>query len=89
MSWVKIGSDETKWRKDASCNGKPPEWWFPHAYSDFSSAVHVCRRCPVIDECRRFAVRTNQKHGIWGGIFFGRKTKSTRYGVDLVFDDDF
>jgi len=31
-------------------------------------AKTVCARCPVSDPCLEFAMETNQKYGIWGGL---------------------
>ena len=31
-------------------------------------AKGVCARCPVTDPCLEFAMETNQKYGIWGGL---------------------
>jgi WhiB family redox-sensing transcriptional regulator len=33
-----------------------------------SRAKAVCQRCPVIEACLEFAMETNQKYGIWGGL---------------------
>jgi WhiB family transcriptional regulator, redox-sensing transcriptional regulator len=31
-------------------------------------AKTVCARCPVAEPCLEFAMETNQKYGIWGGL---------------------
>jgi WhiB family redox-sensing transcriptional regulator len=31
-------------------------------------ALAICRTCPVMRECRAYAVRTGQRHGVWGGL---------------------
>ncbi len=31
-------------------------------------AKAVCQRCPVSEPCLEFAMETNQKYGIWGGL---------------------
>ena len=31
-------------------------------------AKAVCQRCPVAEPCLEFAMETNQKYGIWGGL---------------------
>lgn len=33
-----------------------------------SRAKVVCHRCPVAEPCLEFAMETNQKYGIWGGL---------------------
>ncbi|NUT41231.1 MAG: WhiB family transcriptional regulator, partial [Thermoactinospora sp.] len=27
-----------------------------------------CARCPVVDECRSYALREGETEGIWGGL---------------------
>jgi WhiB family transcriptional regulator, redox-sensing transcriptional regulator len=31
-------------------------------------AKSICQRCPVAEPCLEFAMETNQKYGIWGGL---------------------
>lgn len=31
-------------------------------------AKSICKDCPVLDPCLEFALETNQKYGIWGGL---------------------
>jgi WhiB family redox-sensing transcriptional regulator len=31
------------------------------------AAKAICRECPLIQECRTYALETSQKYGIWGG----------------------
>lgn len=31
-------------------------------------AKSVCKMCPVLEPCLEFAMETNQKYGIWGGL---------------------
>ncbi|MFC4945016.1 WhiB family transcriptional regulator [Pseudonocardia sp. GCM10023141] len=31
-------------------------------------AKRVCRACPVIDACRRYAVTVQEPYGVWGGM---------------------
>jgi WhiB family redox-sensing transcriptional regulator len=31
------------------------------------AAKTICRECPLIQECRTYALETGQKFGIWGG----------------------
>ena len=33
-----------------------------------TAAKRVCASCPVLDECRDFALRTAQEYGVWGGL---------------------
>lgn len=54
------------WMADAACRTSDPELFFP-IRTDDTAAIAVCRRCPVQSDCLIYALRTNQKNGIWGG----------------------
>lgn len=62
------------WRLLAECQWYDPEIFFPVADegtpkgdADAAKAKMICGRCPVRDECLRFALDTGQDDGIWGG----------------------
>ena len=53
---------------------KTPELWFPEDVEDpmvrhqmSVVAKGICHECPVKKQCFEYALRTNQRHGIWGG----------------------
>lgn len=55
-----------------ACRSAEPELFFPvsaagPAVAQVVAAKAVCRGCPVRAECLRYAMRTAQDHGIWGG----------------------
>jgi WhiB family redox-sensing transcriptional regulator len=61
------------WRHEAACRDEDPELFFPigntgPALVQIEEAKAVCRRCPVIDECLRWALETGQDAGVWGGL---------------------
>jgi WhiB family transcriptional regulator, redox-sensing transcriptional regulator len=65
--------DEDGWRRRAACRNKDPEIFFPiglagPALAQIAQAKATCVRCPVRAACLRFAVRTRQAYGIWGGL---------------------
>ena len=60
------------WRHQAACRDHDPELWFSGKPYEQAAALAICRSCPVIGECRRFADEHNringyQLQGIWGG----------------------
>jgi WhiB family transcriptional regulator, redox-sensing transcriptional regulator len=60
------------WREDAACRSCSPDLFFPAgttgaAEHEIVAAKAVCARCPVQSQCLRFALRTGQAYGIWGG----------------------
>lgn len=58
---------EQAWRDKARCKGLDPEIFFPGQGEDQEPAKSVCRECDVTVECLEYALRWNEKQGIWGG----------------------
>lgn len=63
----------TAWRTRAACRGVDPELFFPigstgPALVQIEEAKRVCARCPVSEDCLRFAVNAPAKDGIFGGL---------------------
>jgi WhiB family transcriptional regulator, redox-sensing transcriptional regulator len=61
------------WRHRAACRDEDPELFFPMgksgpAIQQLAEAKAVCERCPVKDECLRWALETGQNDGVWGGL---------------------
>ena len=54
------------WRHEAACRDEDPELFFP--IGNTGPAQAVCRRCPVVDDCLRWALETGQDSGVWGGL---------------------
>lgn len=63
------------WQEEAECRSYQNTLFFGEegeselerqAREDAAKAV--CRSCPVIEPCLEFALETNQKYGIWGGL---------------------
>lgn len=83
----------SEWRTSAACVGTDPEIFFPaerdgrtqrapsaRAAADAREheALQVCHTCPVILECRSYALRTGQEFGIWGGLTAEARAQLTR-----------
>ncbi|NEC65382.1 WhiB family transcriptional regulator [Streptomyces sp. SID9727] len=61
------------WRMHAACRDEDPDLFFPIGSSgpalvQVEEAKAVCRRCPVQQECLRWALENNQDAGVWGGL---------------------
>ncbi|HEY6277679.1 MAG TPA: WhiB family transcriptional regulator [Streptosporangiaceae bacterium] len=61
------------WRSQGACLTADPELFVPISAAGAGRqqerlAKAVCNRCPVREPCLRFALRTNQAHGVWGGL---------------------
>lgn len=66
-------SETTGWRDKAKCLDEDPELFFPigatgPALEQIAQAKAMCARCAVRNECRDWALATNQDAGIWGGL---------------------
>lgn len=59
------------WATQGTCWNHPtPDMWFPEKGDWVSSrdAKQICGSCPVVFECRSYALDTRQAYGIWGGL---------------------
>jgi WhiB family transcriptional regulator, redox-sensing transcriptional regulator len=60
--------DERHWADGALCAETDPELFFPENGGSVRDAKQVCSRCPVRAECLAYALDTNQRFGVWGGL---------------------
>lgn len=67
------------WRLRAACRDEDPELFFPDddavdaaalddAYLQTEAAKTVCRRCPVLEECRTWALVIRPTTGVFGAL---------------------
>ena len=61
------------WQHSAACRDEDPELFFPVGNSGpallkIEEAKAVCHRCPVMDQCRQWALDSGQDAGVWGGL---------------------
>ncbi|MEV8633356.1 WhiB family transcriptional regulator [Streptosporangium sp. NPDC051023] len=61
---------EIGWVVRGACRASDPELFFPLAQSaeQEARAKAVCSGCPVLAECRAYALRVAEPEGIWGGL---------------------
>ncbi len=64
---------QMNWRERGACRFEDPELFFPLGESGLSlrqaeQARAVCHRCPVLRECRSWALRNREYDGVWGGM---------------------
>ena len=60
------------WRSLSACRDTDPELFFPLSawgpgQVQIASAKAVCADCRVRPDCLRFALRSGQEFGVWGG----------------------
>lgn len=68
-------SEEWDWQLHGACRGADGELFF-HPPGERGvekerreeAARSFCRRCPVVEECRTYALDTEQAYGVWGGL---------------------
>ena len=70
--FVDLLETDPDWRQYAACRHCSPDLFFPAgttgaALHEIAAAKAVCTACPVQSQCLRFALRTGQAYGIWGG----------------------
>jgi WhiB family transcriptional regulator, redox-sensing transcriptional regulator len=62
----------TEWRHFAICRDEDPETFYPADERSGSEGVEraraVCARCPVISDCRAWALAGAEPAGVWGGL---------------------
>jgi len=57
-----------------------PDLFYPEKQDDCEAPKSVCAGCPVRTECLAFAMVTNEKFGIWGGL--SERQRRRRRGWD-------
>jgi WhiB family transcriptional regulator, redox-sensing transcriptional regulator len=70
-----VDADRLDWQDEAACRGHDNVLFFgEEGESELERqareghAKSICATCPVAEPCLEFAMETNQKYGIWGGL---------------------
>jgi WhiB family transcriptional regulator, redox-sensing transcriptional regulator len=66
---------EWDWQLRGSCQGLNSSIFF-HPDGERGSARSrradrakaICQRCPVLEQCRRYALTAREPYGVWGGL---------------------
>ena len=77
------------WADQAVCASTDPELFFPaHGGVPINErgeregiAKSICRRCPVIEECRDYAMADPHLEGTWGGTTQAERGQMRARGV--------
>lgn len=56
------------WMRDGLCSQTDPDAFHPEKGGAVEPAKAVCAACPVLTECRSWALATDQRFGVWGGL---------------------
>ncbi|MBQ0974520.1 WhiB family transcriptional regulator [Streptomyces sp. RK31] len=73
----------TEWRDQAACQSEDPDLWFPPKYADawlpqIDQAKNICRACPVLSQCRDFALTERLTDGIFGALTPNERYRALR-----------
>lgn len=60
-------NEDLSWQAAALCAQIDSGIFFPEKGEPTTLAKQVCRRCPVDGECLAYALRNNERFGVWGG----------------------
>lgn len=74
------------WQIQAACRSEDVSLFFaPHYFERRSvkdareaRAKLFCRACPVLQDCREYALRIGESHGVWGGLNEAERRKVLR-----------
>ncbi|MDH4364560.1 MAG: WhiB family transcriptional regulator [Acidimicrobiia bacterium] len=69
------------WQQRAACRGPNHDIFFPPSQMERRSekrlrerrAKEICSSCPVLADCRTYALQIREQHGIWGGLTEGER----------------
>jgi len=67
------------WMSDALCAQIATEMFFPERGGSTREAKGVCAACPVTAECLEYALRNDERFGIWGGKSERERRKLKRH----------
>ena len=56
------------WQERARCRDYDPEVFFPEKGGSSREAKRICSECPVRIECLNYALRRDERYGVWGGM---------------------
>lgn len=59
---------QPEWMGDAVCAQTDPDQFFPERGGSPKDAKKVCLSCPVISQCRAYALGRDERFGVWGGL---------------------
>jgi WhiB family transcriptional regulator, redox-sensing transcriptional regulator len=62
------GEERPGWQDRALCAETDPEAFFPEKGGSTREAKRVCGSCEVRAECLEYALESDEKFGIWGGL---------------------
>jgi WhiB family redox-sensing transcriptional regulator len=74
-------AEELGWQERALCAQTDPEAFFPEKGGSTREAKAVCLTCEVREACLEYALRHDERFGIWGGLSERERRKLKRRAV--------
>ena len=56
------------WQESSRCKDFDPEIFFPEKGGSSREAKRICADCEVRLECLNYALRRDERYGVWGGM---------------------
>ncbi|UCR90324.1 WhiB family transcriptional regulator [Mycetocola spongiae] len=56
------------WQADSLCAQTDPEAFFPEKGGSTRDAKRICTSCEVRSQCLEYALKNDERFGIWGGL---------------------
>ena len=68
-------TEDVEWQIQGSCSqpGARRELWFPARDSQAGPAKRICLTCPVVIQCRDWALSHHEQAGVWGALSEGER----------------
>jgi hypothetical protein len=66
------------WIEQAACRNYYRDAWYGETQMLIEYAKNICHTCPVMNDCLDFALRNDERHGVWGGLSANQRMKLTR-----------
>lgn len=66
------------WQARALCAETDPEAFFPEKGGSTREAKRICEQCDVRAECLEYALKNDERFGIWGGLSERERRKLRR-----------
>lgn len=59
---------DLSWQEQALCAQTGGDFFFPEPGSSVRDAKRICALCPIRSTCLEFAMRNDERFGVWGGL---------------------
>jgi WhiB family transcriptional regulator, redox-sensing transcriptional regulator len=70
--------EQLPWATEAKCLNADPDVFFPEKGGSTREAKRICGECPVRAECLEYALESDERFGIWGGMSERERRKLKR-----------